>query len=43
MFAFSRSRSFRRTRLRQNVPNHDGNNRLALNTFNVFGADAGLQ
>jgi hypothetical protein len=42
-FAVSRSGSFRRIRLRQIGPNHSGNNCLALNAFEVFGAVAGLQ
>jgi hypothetical protein len=42
-FAISQSGSFGRIRLRQNGPNHEGNNCLVLSAFEVFGAVAGLQ
>jgi hypothetical protein len=42
-FAVSHSGSFGRIRLRQTGPNHRGDNRLALSSFELFGAVAGLQ
>jgi hypothetical protein len=42
-FAVSRSGIFCRIRLRQTDSNYQGNNRLALRAFKVFGAVAELQ
>jgi hypothetical protein len=42
-FAVSQTGSFRKIRLRQTGPNHEGNNTLELSAFKVFGAVAGLQ
>jgi hypothetical protein len=42
-FAVSQSGSFRRIRLRQTGPNHNGDNDLTLSALELFGAVAGLQ
>jgi hypothetical protein len=42
-FAVSRSGSFRRIHLRQTDLNHEDDNCLVLNAFELFGEVAGLQ